>query len=262
MKCVNHLDRDAVGVCNLCAKSICSECVVNLKGETYCKGCVAIKMGAAKKQEHSPALAAILSFIIAGLGQMYNGQVWKGLLIFLTSLLVIPWIVGIFDAYFVAKKINRGEIVLKKKTGCLIALIIWVFISWVMIFILAMLAAIAIPSFMKARMAAGQNSTVSALKSVSAALESYAAQNNNVYPQSEESLLHLKEPQVSMLYNNRKIYGYLFKEELGPSGYKITAAPVECGLTGMKIYTIETGGKLSENNCAKSGSADTDYKSE
>ena len=260
MKCVNHTDRDAVGVCNFCTKSVCSECVVNLKGEIYCKECVAIKMGTAKKEEHSPALAAILSFIIAGLGQMYNGQVWKGLFIFITSLLFIPWIIGIFDAYFVAKKINSGEIVFKKKTGCLIAMIVWVFVSWVMIFILALLAAIAIPSFMRTRMIASEGATVTALKSISSALESYAEQNNNVYPQSEESLLNLKPPYLPFAYNNRKIHGYLFKEELAPSGYRITASPLDCNVTGTKIYTIETGGKVSESNCARPDNAYIDYK--
>ncbi len=249
MKCVNHGDRDAVGACNLCAKSICSECVVNLKGEIYCKECVAVKMGAAKKEEHSPALAAILSFIIAGLGQMYNGQVFKGLVIFVTSLLVIPWIIGIFDAYFTAKKISRGEIVLKKKTGCLIALIVWTFVFWIMVFMLAMVASMAIPVFMQARMKAGESAAASTLKSLSSALESYATQNNNVYPESEESLRNIKSPDLPFAYNNRKVYGYLFAEDLTPSGYKITATPVECGVTGTKIYTIETGGKLSEAGC-------------
>lgn len=251
MKCVNHIDRDAVGVCNFCTKSVCSECVVNFKGEIYCKECVAMKMGTVKKEEHSPALAVILSFIIAGLGQIYNGQVWKGLLIFITSLLVIPWIIGMFDAYFVAKKISRGEIAFKKKTGCLIAMIIGVFISGIMIFILALLAAIAIPNFLQAKITASEKATVSALKSISSALESYAAQNNNVYPQAEESLLNLNPEYLPFAYNNRKVYGYLFKEELEPSGYKITATPLECGQTGTKIYTIETGGKLSSSRCAE-----------
>jgi len=260
MKCANHADKDAAGVCNFCAKSICSECVVDLKGEIYCKDCVAIKMGTVKKEEHSPALAAILSFIVAGLGQIYNGQVWKGLLIFITSLLFVPWVIGIFDAYFVAKKINKGEIVLKKKTGCLIAMVVWVFVSWVIIFILILFAVIAIPTFMETRIRAGENETVASLKSISSALESYASKNNNVYPQSEESLLNLKPPYLPFPYNNRKMYGYLFMEELGPSGYKITATPVECGVTGNKIYTIETGGKLSESGCGQPG--DADYESD
>lgn len=253
MKCVNHIDREAVGVCNFCTKSVCSECVVNLKGEIYCKDCVAVKMGSAKKEEHSPALAAILSFVIAGLGQIYNGQVWKGLFIFITSLFFVPWVIGIFDAYFVAKRINKGELVLKKKTGCLIAMVVWVFVSWIIIITLALLAAIAIPSFMALTIRANEKAAKSAVKSISMALESYAEQNNNVYPQSEESLSNLKSSYLSSSYNNRRVYGYEFREELNPSGYKVVASPVKCGVTGDEVYIIETGGKLSKERCAASG---------
>jgi len=68
----------------------------------------------------SPGLAAVLSFFICGLGQIYNGQIVKGL-IFLVAYLIswwmmyiivgfittpILWIWGIVDAYRVAQKIN------------------------------------------------------------------------------------------------------------------------------------------------------------
>ena len=106
MKCVNHLDKEAVAVCNHCGKSICSDCQVELKRESYCKDCLEIKLGQEKKEERSPALAAILSFVIGGLGQIYNGQIGKGILILFTSWLIIPWIIGIVDAYKTANKIN------------------------------------------------------------------------------------------------------------------------------------------------------------
>ncbi|MFA5272317.1 MAG: hypothetical protein WC412_08310, partial [Candidatus Omnitrophota bacterium] len=115
MNCINHPEKEAKGVCNLCAGAICLDCAVELKGELYCKNCLSLKTGETKKVEHSSALAAILSFIIAGLGQVYNGQIWKGLLIFFTSWLIFPWIIGIFDAYFTAKKISEGKILFKKK---------------------------------------------------------------------------------------------------------------------------------------------------
>jgi TM2 domain-containing membrane protein YozV len=68
----------------------------------------------------SPGLAAVLSFFICGLGQIYNGQILKGL-IFLVAYLIswwmmyiiigfittpILWIWGIVDAYRKAQKIN------------------------------------------------------------------------------------------------------------------------------------------------------------
>lgn len=68
----------------------------------------------------SPGLAAVLSFFICGLGQIYNGQILKGL-VFVVAYLIswlmmwivigfittpIMWIWGIVDAYHVAQKIN------------------------------------------------------------------------------------------------------------------------------------------------------------
>ena len=69
----------------------------------------------------NPMLAAILSFLWAGLGQFYNGDIGKGFIfssitfiswIFIMSLLpvlLIPfWVYAIYDAYAVAKKINTN----------------------------------------------------------------------------------------------------------------------------------------------------------
>jgi len=68
----------------------------------------------------SPGLAAVLSFFICGLGQIYNGQLLKGLVLvvaYLISWLMmwiligfittpILWVWGIVDAYRKAQKIN------------------------------------------------------------------------------------------------------------------------------------------------------------
>jgi TM2 domain-containing membrane protein YozV len=72
------------------------------------------------QQPKNPTLAAILSFLIPGLGQIYNGEVGKGILIivvhivnailamiiigFFTGLAVLVW--AIYDAYKVAERIN------------------------------------------------------------------------------------------------------------------------------------------------------------
>ncbi len=68
----------------------------------------------------SPGLAAVLSFFFCGLGQIYNGQILKGL-VFLVAYFIswammwivigfittpIMWIWGIVDAYRVAQRIN------------------------------------------------------------------------------------------------------------------------------------------------------------
>lgn len=54
-----------------------------------------------------PALATILSIVLPGGGQAYNGQFLKAFLVFVTSPLVVPWVIGVADAFLSARKINR-----------------------------------------------------------------------------------------------------------------------------------------------------------
>jgi len=69
----------------------------------------------------SPGVAAVLSFLYAGLGQIYNGEIAKGvsfIIVYTISLLlcavfigflIVPfvWLAGIIDAYQSANKINQ-----------------------------------------------------------------------------------------------------------------------------------------------------------
>jgi TM2 domain-containing membrane protein YozV len=76
-------------------------------------------------QQKNPGLAAVLSALFVGFGQIYNGEIAKGLIMmvlyFFSILLIfvfigllttpLIWIYGIYDAYNTAKRINTGEIV-------------------------------------------------------------------------------------------------------------------------------------------------------
>ena len=62
----------------------------------------------------SPSLALLLSFFIVGLGQIYNGQLGKGILMFFGCIFLwffyLGWIVNIWsiiDAYQYSKKYNH-----------------------------------------------------------------------------------------------------------------------------------------------------------
>lgn len=71
----------------------------------------------------SPGVAAVLSFFWAGLGQIYNGEIGKGILFmvlyvvsaFLMMAVIgfittpILWIFGMVDAYKTAEKINAAQ---------------------------------------------------------------------------------------------------------------------------------------------------------
>ncbi|MDD5242453.1 MAG: zinc ribbon domain-containing protein [Syntrophorhabdaceae bacterium] len=106
--------------CSNCGKKIdtkaeiCPKCGVRVSG----------RRERSHKEVKNSGLAAILSFFIPGLGQIYNGQIGKGLLmivalivcIVLTIVIIgiflwlILWLYGIYDAYNTARRINRGEI--------------------------------------------------------------------------------------------------------------------------------------------------------
>lgn len=69
-------------------------------------------------------IAAVLSFFFTGLGQIYNGQIGKGIgflllgfvlaltIFILIGIILYPvfWIYNIYDAYTTAKKINMGQV--------------------------------------------------------------------------------------------------------------------------------------------------------
>lgn len=71
----------------------------------------------------NPGVAAVLSFFIPGLGQIYNGQIGMAIVYFVfaifsviaCSIIIgfittpIIWIVGIIDAYRSAEKLNKGS---------------------------------------------------------------------------------------------------------------------------------------------------------
>ena len=184
MKCINHPETEAAAICIACGHPICEICRVVFKGENYCKNCLAKKSGEAAEQKRSPALAGVLSFFIAGAGQVYNGQIGKGIFIFLTAWLFIPWIYGIFDAYSAAKKINEGRIKTKERPGCVIALVVGVVLIIPALAIFGMLAAIAIPNFMRAREEARANSCVANLLIIRQAKERYRIDNGLNYNDS------------------------------------------------------------------------------
>jgi TM2 domain-containing membrane protein YozV len=70
----------------------------------------------------NPGLAAVASFFFAGLGQIYNGDILKGVLLMIVQVInvllcfvlvgfltyPVVWIYGIWDAYKSAEKFNQS----------------------------------------------------------------------------------------------------------------------------------------------------------
>lgn len=90
---------------------------MNVNGKMVCKQCTEQMASAPAVNRKEPILSLILSFLLPGLGQIYNGQVKKGLILLVVYLLLcwtclVPlliWLYGMYDGYTVAQAINRGE---------------------------------------------------------------------------------------------------------------------------------------------------------
>lgn len=102
----------------------CSSCGEIIKKEAeICPEC-GVRQKEASAGEKNPGIAAVLSLVFTGAGQIYNEQIGKGIgLIVLQVINVIlmfviigfftyllTWGYAIYDAHDTAKKINSGEI--------------------------------------------------------------------------------------------------------------------------------------------------------
>lgn len=113
--------------------------------------------------------------------------------------------------------------------------------------ILLLITAIAIPNFARARLLANEAVAQSLVKNISGAIENYASLNKGNYPVSEYDLKY--PPGSAVSYNNKTINGYNYSLNLHSDSYGIVASPEKCGISGTKVFIVETGGKITEKDC-------------
>jgi len=121
----------------------------------------------------------------------------------------------------------------------------------IVVAIVALLATIAIPNLLRARVNANESYAQATLKTIATACESYAAANNGNYPANIAALTSATPPYLNEDYTSGSRNGYTFAcGTMSSSGYTCTATPTNCGTTGTKTYTITTGGVLSSASCS------------
>ncbi|MCM8795188.1 MAG: prepilin-type N-terminal cleavage/methylation domain-containing protein [Candidatus Omnitrophica bacterium] len=120
----------------------------------------------------------------------------------------------------------------------------------IVVAIIALLAAIAIPNLLRARITANESAAQATLRTISTACETYAAANNGTYPDAESDLTSATPPYLNRAYNGQTVQGYTYTLTLSTTGYTITAAPATCGTSGNNTYTITTGGVLTSAACS------------
>ena len=117
----------------------------------------------------------------------------------------------------------------------------------IVVAIIALLAAIAIPNLLRAKMTSNDALAKATLRAMSTAAESYGTANNGNYPATESALTGATPPYLNSAYcANSPLAGYNYDcTGMSSAGYTITATPVAVGSTGSTIETITTGGVLT-----------------
>ncbi|MFC1658576.1 prepilin-type N-terminal cleavage/methylation domain-containing protein [Candidatus Omnitrophota bacterium] len=120
----------------------------------------------------------------------------------------------------------------------------------IVVAIIALLAAIAIPNLLRARVNANETNAQTTLRTISTAAESFASANDGNYPANIAALTGAVPPYINEDYTAAPRQGYTFAcGVMGIAGYSCTATVVTCGTTGTRNFTITTGGVLTSAGC-------------
>ena len=117
----------------------------------------------------------------------------------------------------------------------------------IVVAIIALLAAIAIPNLLRAKLSANDALAKATLRAISTAAESYGTSNNGNYPGDINSLTGATPPYLNKNYCNATVIaGYNYScAGMALAGYTVTATPATVGSTGSTTFTITTGGVLT-----------------
>ena len=115
----------------------------------------------------------------------------------------------------------------------------------IVVAIIALLAAIAIPNLLRAKISANDALAKATIRSISTASESYTTANSGSYPLNMTSLTGATPPYINTAYCGQTISGYLYTCTFAVGSYTIAATPVTVGTSGTTTYTVTTGGVLA-----------------
>ncbi len=117
----------------------------------------------------------------------------------------------------------------------------------------ALFLRIAVEQIIKLTIEQNDSSAQITLKLISTALENYAKNNSNSFPENFTPLTQGTSRYLDKDYITLSpVKGYIYScSKLELSGYTCVAVPAKCGLTGKMSYTVSTGGLFVSENCEK-----------
>ncbi len=114
----------------------------------------------------------------------------------------------------------------------------------IVVAIIALLAAIAIPNLLRARISANDALAKSTLRTLSTATETFATANSGNYPGDIDSLTGATPAYLNKAYCGQTISGFGYVCTFGTGSYSFQATPITVGTSGTTTFTITTGGIL------------------
>lgn len=125
----------------------------------------------------------------------------------------------------------------------------------IVVAIIALIAAIAIPNMLRARHNANEVAAIASLRTLVGALESYRAnQTPLTYPADMVTLSDADPPYIDTVLSSGTKQGYTFTYAQGSANtYTLTAVPETTGVTGTRGFFVNQTGVI---RVAASGAAD------
>lgn len=116
--------------------------------------------------------------------------------------------------------------------------------------ILFLMAAIAIPNFLRARLHANEAAAISSLRTIGSACEAYRiASNPPTYPSSLSDLSNANPPYIDAMLGYGTKQGYTFTyTNKGASRYECIATPITENATGIHTFYIDDTGVIRLRN--------------
>jgi len=121
----------------------------------------------------------------------------------------------------------------------------------IVVAIIALLAAIAIPHLLTARRTANEAAAKATVRSLSTAAETFATSHSGVYPAAVgaggllDFISSAQDYCADVGGGATPIQGYNYRCTMTPGGYTFVAEPMTPGTTGNVTYTASTGGVIT-----------------
>lgn len=120
----------------------------------------------------------------------------------------------------------------------------------IVVAIIILLAAIAIPNLLRARHNANEAAAIGAMRTLSTAMESFrAAQTDPAYPAALADLNTADPPYIDATLAAGEKHGYTFDlAATDDNSYSITATPVSSGVTGTRTFSVDEDGVVMDTS--------------